>query len=381
MATAQLDPNSAVGSDENAWLPNGEHTRLQAILVHDDEKAVIQDGDGPTLTVGFEDSPADVGSVTNLTVSVYAQGGAVDANLDCELFIAGASKGVDTRVLPDLFLVDWVYFNLPAWNGPWSQAQLNHPDTRVVFEVSMFGKNGQTYIFGVRMDLEYELADRSGHGPGALQLTDMSGTELTQMSRIGTVSGVAIEHVAGLNDAASGTIRVAADGRTFQFKAPGSSAYGPPLVVLDGWTVTDILRDGDDPDKYLRVSIDAVNLPSGQMEGHTTFRRRYYEGTDVTAAQAQAGNVGTLPFKMKNVSPLILSNLRAWLDNSVSFLEISDDMLGPWVSPTTEAAAQEFPDLAPGDTDIVWVRRTIPAVTGFDPAVAFWLHFAFDGGP
>jgi len=81
---------------------------------------------------------------------------------------------------------------------------------------------------------------------------------------------------------------------------------------------------------------------------------------------------------LQNDSNVTLSRLVVWIDASTEGLKISDDGAA-WVSPTTEAAGLSLPDLLPGATDTLHIRRTVAAGAASDPDVLNLLQFRFDG--
>ena len=98
--------------------------------------------------------------------------------------------------------------------------------------------------------------------------------------------------------------------------------------------------------------------------------------TDVTAAEASAGDVKIFSLVLHNVSAQPLTDIRVWIDPTVNDLEIAPDAAA-WVAPTTEATALVYALLAAGASTALDVRRTIAAVKGFDPEVTNWLHYTF----
>ena len=138
---------------------------------------------------------------------------------------------------------------------------------------------------------------------------------------------------------------------------------------------------GEDLGKWLRVEVSAAYLCACPTEAEICLADVYGNAIahdDVIAAEAAAGSVETYTITMVNDGDLILSQIKVWLDAATDDLEISDDGAS-WVSPTTEATALEFPDLAPGSEDTLHLRRTIAAASEADPAVLNHLHIGFSG--
>ena len=160
-------------------------------------------------------------------------------------------------------------------------------------------------------------------------------------------------------------------------QAPGGSQFGRPVLCdVDG---DYLLRDGDDPDKYIRVQVLAADLLAGVNEARVILDDVYNNalaGDDVTAAEASAGNVESWALTLKNISNSILSQLRVWIDRDTVNVEISDDGAA-WVSPTDEGSALAFGDLLIGATTTLYVRRSIAAGAVADGGLLNCLHFIF----
>lgn len=199
------------------------------------------------------------------------------------------------------------------------------------------------------------------------------GVEILHLHAVGTVAGVQVLAAAARNGPGSGVLRT--DGASLSWRAPGASAFGPPVAVASDGSV---LLLAADPESWLRVQVHASFL-AGAEEAAVLLADRFGNGVvfgDVTAAGAAAGDVRTYELVMQNDSQMTLSGVRVWLDAAASGLEISDDA-STWVTPTTEAAALAFPDLAPAGTDSLWVRRTTAAGASSNPKILDHLHFAW----
>jgi hypothetical protein len=149
LAETTLSPNSAVADPVDEWAPNGAATRLEAILVAGDSKFVFDGGSGATLEVGFEDVPVEASSITSAQVYVYASG-AGENYLNVELFVGGASKGIDTALVDH---GDYYTFSKSSWDGPWTSDEANA--ITVVFEVDAAGKASGVVVDSVAMPIEY----------------------------------------------------------------------------------------------------------------------------------------------------------------------------------------------------------------------------------
>ena len=212
-------------------------------------------------------------------------------------------------------------------------------------------------------------------GPDALELRTALA-EYEQLRYVGTIPGVVVSHVAGLNGPGVGRLRCQDAGTRIAWRAPGSDTFGSPIACpTDG---TYLLQDGEDPDKFIRATVHASYLEAG-AEADVHIVDRYNNQTasdDVSAEEAEAGDAEAHYIVMKNRSTEMMHRPCVWLDAAVSGLEISENFVD-YVSPTTKETALAFPDLAPGATDPVGIRRTIGAEAEADADVLNHLHFAF----
>lgn len=220
-----------------------------------------------------------------------------------------------------------------------------------------------------------------GRAADSLRLYDdwESPAEVPSLDLIGTIPGVRPVAVAGRCGPGIARLRANADGSALAWRAPGSAAWGPWVgVPADG---TYLLPDGTDGDAWLRVYAHTAHIPAQPADALVELADRYENavaGDDVTASEASAGDATVYELVLANDGTVTAGNVRAWLDASVAGLELSADGTS-WSSPTTEAAGIVFGDLAPGDAATVYLRRTIAAGAGADPAVLNLPHFAFDG--
>ena len=206
----------------------------------------------------------------------------------------------------------------------------------------------------------------------------VSSVELVYLHTVGTIPGVAILAAAARNGPGSGSLRSVGDGTELQWQAPGSASYGNRVQA--GTDGTYMLTDGEDAGKWLRVQVYATYL-LGPSASPVLLADRYDNGLatdDATAAEASAGSAETYQITMENVSAMTLHQLVVWIDPAVNDIEISDDGVA-WVSPTTEATALAFPDLVPGGTDILHLRRTIAAASASDADVLNRFHASWLG--
>lgn len=191
---------------------------------------------------------------------------------------------------------------------------------------------------------------------------------------VGTVPGVRVDFVTARNGPGMGRLRF--DGSGLSWKAPGSATFGPIVVSPTDNHYT--LEDGEDPDKYITVQTYADYLEAG-TEAPVLLTDVYgnqVSNDDVTAGEASAGDVTAHTIFMWNDSTANITGLKVWLDADTSNLKISDDN-ATWVNPTTEASALVLPTLAPSNSDILYVQRTIGAASEADPDVLSHLHFSF----
>ena len=196
--------------------------------------------------------------------------------------------------------------------------------------------------------------------------------EIDQFRVVGTVPGVRVDRVGGLNGPGKGRLRYTSDGLAW---APPGGAFGVAVPIGGDGAY---LIEGAEPGKFARVTAYVDYLQTG-AEAPVHLADRYSNGVasdDVTASEASAGDVETYQITLANESPAQVGDLRVWLDAATDYLEISDDD-ATWVSPTTEAAALQFGNVDPGSSVTLYVRRTIPASTSYDPEVLSHLHAAF----
>jgi len=204
----------------------------------------------------------------------------------------------------------------------------------------------------------------------SLHILDTTGTTETGSPKaIGTPAGISHSNPVGINGVGVGRLRASGtNGDVLQWQAPGSLTFGSKVNLTSGAEL--VLEDGEDPDKYIRAQpYTGFTYPDGD-ESRVFIEDQYNDvgGGDVTAAQATAGNQITFTLELKNVSNIIASHIRFWLDASVANYEISDDG-AVWVTPTTEATGIAFSDLLPNASHTLHFRRTIPALSASDPAV------------
>ncbi len=216
-------------------------------------------------------------------------------------------------------------------------------------------------------------------GPDSLRI-ESSTVEVTHLNVIGTIPGVIPLLAAARNGPGVARLSSSGDGQTLHWRAPGSTTYGVGIrCLVDG---DYLLQDGEDRGKWLRVTVDVSELASGARETVVELSDVFgnpIATDDLTAGEATAGDVETYTVDLENQGNSILSWLTIWIDSGVSSIEISDDSGGPWVTPKSETTGLVLPDLLPGVTDTLHVRRTIAAAAGSDGSVLTYLHTKYRG--
>jgi hypothetical protein len=215
-------------------------------------------------------------------------------------------------------------------------------------------------------------------GPDALKIESAS-VEVSHLHLIGTIPGVIPLLAAARNGPGSGMLKSIGDGTRFQWRAPDSGTFGTPVLCASDGNC--LLLDGEDTNKWLRIQVDASELANGARSTVVELTDRFNNAIasdDVSAAEATAGDVETYTFDLENQSNTILSQLSVWIDPTVVNIEIADDG-ATWVSPTTQATALVLPDLLPGVSDTLHVRRTITAGAGSDGGLLNLLRFSWRG--
>ena len=202
---------------------------------------------------------------------------------------------------------------------------------------------------------------------------------MPSLAAVGVLDGVRVLAAAGANGPGMGRLIATADGDRIAWQAPGSDTAGDAIqAAADG---SYLLEDGEDAAKWLRVQVYSTYRPEGSGAARVYLGDAFNNalaGADVSAGEASAGDVFPWTIILTNAGLATLSQLKIWLDAAVTRIAIADDG-ATWVTPTTEAAALALPDLVPGGTDTLHIRRTVAASTPFDPSELVHLHYSFQG--
>ncbi len=227
--------------------------------------------------------------------------------------------------------------------------------------------------------------------------------EVRHLVAVGTIPGVVLLAAAGRNGPAAGGLRSTGDGTLLSWQAPGSSTYGTSVdCSSDGFY---LLEDGEDLNKWIRVQVYMAHLTPGPAEAKVYLADRFTNAIghlDVTAAEAQSGDVLSWMVTMLNAGDRVLENILVWitsgrlnlatltLDELTALtldelseldlalrLEISKDD-STWVGPADELSALRFDPLQPAEDHILHLRRTVPAGDPPDPEILNTIACAYD---
>lgn len=217
----------------------------------------------------------------------------------------------------------------------------------------------------------------------ALRLYD-GADEVLPLSWYGTAPGVRIlaASAANLDGARTGKGVLSCASERLRWAAPGGTPGDPVDVSADG---DYLLEDGSDPDKWLRVNVDASELYRGagvrvELE---RVRNNSVSQDDVTAAEATAGDVLTWTLTLTNDSPQEVRDVTAWLDAETvtdGLVEISDDGI-TYVSPNAEGHgdALTWTSIAASGSETLYFRRTITAGASADSYLLVYPRWSFTG--
>lgn len=217
-------------------------------------------------------------------------------------------------------------------------------------------------------------------GPDALHF-ESGGVEIQQLHAVRTMDGIAVTFASGRNGPGIARIQSTGDGTDLSYRAPGSSVFGP-VARCDVNEGDYRLSDGEDKHKYIRIKIYTDHIISGSNAANIQLEETIeneISANDVTESDASGGDVFSYSISLKNYSQTILSQVKAWLRESVVNLEISNDGAA-WVSPVLESNALDMADITPGSSVTFYFRRTISAGSLKNPGILNLVDFSWTGG-
>lgn len=218
----------------------------------------------------------------------------------------------------------------------------------------------------------------SGHVAGSAVAWKLAGVELLPFRTLGALAGCRVVGVAGANGPGNGTL--ATDGNGYlRWTAPGSLVDGDAVYAGAGGTV--LLYDGDDPDKWIRLTVTAARLPAGPATAIVSLRAGLNVGcNDANVAwDASFPVVTSVQLTLANQTPKALTTCKAWIDPDCDSLEISWDGVN-WYSHTSESAAGPMGSqtIAASGTRTLYTRRTIGGGETPEPLRIVRIHIGFD---
>lgn len=220
---------------------------------------------------------------------------------------------------------------------------------------------------------------KAGERADSLRLKRLT-VEIHHLLAVGSVPGVTPDAAGGRNGPGTGKMRSTEDGTLLSWRAPGSSTFGTPIRVAADASY--VLEDGDDSQKFLRVTVFTAYL-IGPGEADVTLKEAFNAlgPDDVPAPEASAGAVEDTEYALANDH---ISNeaqdVKVWLDAATVGLEISDDGI-TYVSPTSEGDGDvlTFASIASGASVPIFTRRTISSSAPSDTDVLNLVQWAWDG--
>ena len=105
------------------------------------------------------------------------------------------------------------------------------------------------------------MAPAAATGGDSLRL-EIGGSEVESTAAVSSLPGVAVLAAAGQHGPGTGLIRASETGEYLQFKASGSDTWGKYVYVPSDGEY--ILTDGEDRDKWVRVSVYNDYLAPGE---------------------------------------------------------------------------------------------------------------------
>lgn len=206
----------------------------------------------------------------------------------------------------------------------------------------------------------------------------LAASDVNFMRAVGSIAGVVVLVASANNGPGVGQILVSTGG-LIAWQAPGSLSPGVPQPCsADG---TYMLEDGADRAKWIRISVTAAWLAEGGAAPvYITDSFNAFGPDDVSAANALAGITESITFALKNMTPLVINTVRAWLDPAVAHVTISSDGTN-YYDPTSETDAHvlAWATIAPGAAVNLYLRRTIAAASASNPEVLNLMQLAWNG--
>ncbi len=204
---------------------------------------------------------------------------------------------------------------------------------------------------------------------------EVDSVDVVQMTAIGAVPGVVPVLVAACNGPGTGALQCV-DAK-LSWRAPGSSTFGPEVCCLADDTM--LLRDGENPDAWIRIEAHLAYLASGS-QGEVLICDRWSNGiaqADVSAADALSGAV--LEYTVGLRATYSIANVAIWFgSDSDAYTSASVDA-AVWSAPQSESSALLIDNIASGDTATLYLRRTVPAAAAHSARQRVHLHLSFDG--
>jgi hypothetical protein len=230
-------------------------------------------------------------------------------------------------------------------------------------------------------------------GADQLRFEGVHDAEHFGLYTFGTVPGVSVTLASENNGPGIGHLRYRQG--SLSWKAPGSATFGPDQNVAAGgeWIVV----DGDDGNKFLRVSAFPAFLPVSDTSAAVRMKVRPGVWVVPTAFLVVNGGrvrtAGVPPYTAQGYQRLYnrststnLTNVRAWLEAGAGFndyLTISDSASGPWVAPVTELTGLALAAIPKGNTSPVSLHWQIDVPGGEPPSAAhpIVVNLSWDGPP
>ncbi len=203
---------------------------------------------------------------------------------------------------------------------------------------------------------------------------EIDSVEVCHLTAVGTIPGIVVTLAAARNGPGLGALQNAAG--SLSWRAPGSDTFGDPVDGSAGGTF--VLCDGEDDDKWIRITVYQNFLESGS-QADVALADRYNNGVaaaDVTAEEASAGDVLDYSITLRNPANRPATDVSAWLDAACDpRTSLSLDGVA-WSRPT-ESSTMAIPAIAAGESVPIYLRRTVAEGEPADPRQLVFLHFSF----